>query len=154
MPTSAILAHGAAAMTLTEAMRSGLRLSIGLKIFTVALVVLVLMCTVTVLTVYMAASVNRELKVLGHGYIESYAALARVNIRSLERGFYIRRLYINARDGEGRPTSAELRRLADEAAASAGREMPTRGGSSARSSRADRASETPSRCHASTRCSR
>jgi adenylate cyclase len=110
-------------MTLIEAMRGGPRLSIGLKIFTVALVVLVLMCAVTVLTVYMAASANRELKVLGHGYIESYGALARVNIRSLERGFYIRRLYINARDGEGRPTSAELRRLADEAAASAGREM-------------------------------
>ena len=118
-----VLAHGATAMTLIASMRGGPRLSIGLKIFTVALVVLVLMCAVTVLTVYMAASANRELEVLGHGYIRSYGALARVNIRSLERGFYIRRLYINARDGEGRPTSAELRRLADEAAASAGREM-------------------------------
>jgi adenylate cyclase len=110
-------------MTSTEAVRSGLRLSIGLKIFTVALVVLVLMCMVTVLTVYMAASVNRELKVLGHGYIESYAALARVNIRSLERSFYIRRLYINARDGQGRTTDTELQRLAEEADASAGKEM-------------------------------
>jgi HAMP domain-containing protein len=110
-------------MNLTEAMRSGLRLSIGLKIFTLAVVVLVLMCAVTVLTVYMAANVNRELKVLGHGYIESYAALARVNIRSLERGLYIRRLYINARDGEGRTTNAELQRLAEEAAASASKEM-------------------------------
>src|SRR3954447_8509637 len=110
-------------MTLTEAVRSGLRLSIGLKIFTVAMVVLVLMCLVTVLTVYMAASVNHELEALGHGYIESYAALARANIRSLERGFYIRRLYINVRDGEGRATNTELQRLADEAAASAGQEM-------------------------------
>jgi adenylate cyclase len=120
---SAALAHGVTAMTLTEAMRNSLRVSIGLKIFTVALVVLVLMCMVTVLTVYMAASVNRELKILGHGYIESYAALARVNIRSLERGLYIRRLYINVRDDEGLTNSTELQRLAEEAGASASREL-------------------------------
>jgi len=83
-------------------MRGGRYISIGVKIFTVAVIVLALMCTVTVLPVRMAASVSRELDALGNGYVESYAALARANIRSLERGFYIRRLYINARDGEGR----------------------------------------------------
>ena len=81
------------------------------------------MCAGTALTVHMAAGVNRELQVLGHAYIESYAALARANIRSLERALYIRRLYINVRDGEGRAGSDELRRLADEAGAAGAREM-------------------------------
>jgi adenylate cyclase len=111
-------------MASTDATRAnGPYISIGVKIFTVAAVILALMCTVTVLTVYMAASVSRELEVLGNGYIQSYAALARTNIRSVERALYIRRLYINARDGEGRATDDELRRLAEEAAASGGEEM-------------------------------
>ena len=85
----------------SSATQNGPYVSIGLKIFTVAVVLLALMCAVTALTVHMAASVSRELRDLGHGYIESYAALARANIRSLERALYLRRLYINARDGEG-----------------------------------------------------
>ena len=109
-------------MAPTAATRETRYVSIGLKIFTVALVVLALMCAVTALTVSMATSVNRELKVLGHGYIDSYAALARANIRSVERALYIRRLYINARDGGGRATNEELRQLADAAAASAAKE--------------------------------
>jgi adenylate cyclase len=110
-------------MTPTTATRDGPYVSIGLKIFTVAVVILALMCAGTALTVRMAASVDHELRVLGHSYIESYAALARANIRSLERALYIRRLYINIRDGEGRATSEELRRRADEAAANAEREL-------------------------------
>lgn len=110
-------------MVPTPATRETRYVSIGLKIFTVALVVLALMCAVTALTVSMATSVNRELKVLGHGYIDSYAALARANIRSVERALYIRRLYINARDGAGRATNEELRGLANAAADSAAREM-------------------------------
>src|SRR6476469_8637790 len=92
-------------MAPTAATRDGPYVSIGLKIFTVAVVILALMCAVTALTVHMAASVNRELQVLGHGYIESYAALARANIHSLERAIFIRRLYINGRDGQGRTSS-------------------------------------------------
>ena len=103
--------------------RDGPYVSIGLKIFTVAVVILALMCAGTALTVHMAASVNRELQVLGHGYIDGYAALARANIRSLERALYIRRLYINIRDGEGRASSAELRQLAETAGANAAREL-------------------------------
>ena len=108
--------------------RDGPYVSIGLKIFTVAVVILALMCAVTALTVHMAASVNRELQVLGHGYIDGYAALARANIRSLERALYIRRLYINVRDGEGRASSEELRQLADDG----GRQRRPRAGGRAR----------------------
>src|SRR4051794_22426581 len=110
-------------MRLSEVIHGGPRLSIGLKIFTVALVVLVMMGAVTVLTAIMAASVNRELGVVAHGYIETYAALARVHILSLERSLYIRQLYINVRDGEGSTSDADLLRLADEAAARAGDEL-------------------------------
>jgi class 3 adenylate cyclase len=101
----------------------GPRLSIGLKIFTATFLVLMLMMAVTALTVWMAASLNSELRVLGNGYIASYAALARANIRSLERALYLRRLYINARDGEYATSSDELRRLADAAAEAGGQEM-------------------------------
>jgi adenylate cyclase len=112
-------------MASDSATRDGPYVSIGLKIFTVAVVILALMCAVTALTVWMAASVNRELKVLGHQYIDGYAALARANIRSVERALVIRRLYINARDGEGRASSEELRRQADAAEASGAEEMAT-----------------------------
>src|SRR4051812_13488701 len=96
-------ASSGAAWTWASASEAGgPRLSIGLKIFTVALIVLVLMGAVTALTATMAASVNRELEVLAHGYIEANEALARVNILSLERSLYNRRMYINARDGEER----------------------------------------------------
>src|SRR3954454_1958110 len=110
-------------MTPPTATRDGPYVSIGLKIFTVAVVILALMCAGTALTVRMAASVDHELHVLGH----SYAALARANIRSLERALYIRRLYINIRDGEGRATSEELRRRAHQAAANAERELGAAG---------------------------
>lgn len=110
-------------MALKETTRGGPWISIGLKIFTLAIVVLTLMCVVTVLTVYMASNVSRDLKVLGHDYIAGYAALARANIRSVERALYLRRIYINLRDGQGRTATAELQRLAEEAAASAEREM-------------------------------
>jgi len=110
-------------MSLSEAIRGGPRLSIGLKIFTVALIVLALMGAVTVLTALLASSVNRELTVLADGYIPTYDALAHVNVLSLQRSLYNRRVYINARDGEGRASNAELLRLADEAAARARGEL-------------------------------
>src|SRR5256885_5815176 len=80
--------------------RGGRHISIGVKIFTVAFVVFALMSSVTLLTVYMAASVSRELEALGHRYIEAYVALARTHIWSLERSLAIRRLDIAIRDGE------------------------------------------------------
>jgi len=65
--------------------RSGRHISIGVKIFTVGFVVFALMSSVTLLTVYMAATVSRELDALGHRYIDAYVALARTHIWSLER---------------------------------------------------------------------
>ena len=62
--------------------RDGRRLSIGIKIFVVALVILVLMCAVTLLTIFMASSVNKELQLLSHDYLLSYASLARANVKS------------------------------------------------------------------------
>ena len=98
-------------------------ISIGFKIFTVAVVVLMLMCAVTVLTVRMAADVSQDLSALGHGYVASYAALARANIRSLERALYLRRLYIARRDGQGGTPEDELARLAEQAATDTAREL-------------------------------
>ena len=94
--------------------RDGRRLSIGIKIFVVALVILVLMCAVTLLTIFMASSVNKELQLLSHDYLQSYASLARANIKSLERSADIRRLYINTRDHMEGTSNTDLQRLAEQ----------------------------------------
>jgi hypothetical protein len=51
-------------------LNEGRRLSIGIEVFTVALVILVLMCAATVLTIFMASNVNKELQ-LSHDYLQS-----------------------------------------------------------------------------------
>ena len=96
--------------------RDGPYVSIGLKIFTVAVVILALMCAATALTVSMATQVSRELDLLGHGYMEAYAAMARANIHSLQRAVLIWRLYINERDGCRPDTERGAGRRAREAA--------------------------------------
>ena len=58
-------------MASSQVGRDGPYVSIGLKIFTVAVVILALMCAATALTVYMATQVSRELDLLGHGYMEA-----------------------------------------------------------------------------------
>jgi class 3 adenylate cyclase len=97
--------------------RSGRYISISVKIFTVAFVVFALMSSVTLLTVYMAATVSRELDALGHRYIDAYVALVRTHIWSLQRSLAIRRLDIAIRDGEDPAAALALERTAEEAAA-------------------------------------
>src|SRR3954447_21976716 len=99
--------------------RAARHISIGVKIFTVAFVVFALMSSVTLLTVYMAASVSRELEALGHRYIEAYVALARTHIWSLERSLAIRRLYIAIRDGEDPAAIGALQQGAEAAGTTA-----------------------------------
>jgi class 3 adenylate cyclase len=99
--------------------RNGRHISIGVKIFTVAFVVFALMSSVTLLTVYMAATVSRELDALGHRYIDAYVALARTHIWSLERSLAIRRLYIAMRDGEDPASLRALQQAAEEAGTTA-----------------------------------
>src|SRR5713101_5046895 len=99
--------------------RGGRHISIGVKIFTVAFVVFVLMSSVTLLTVYMAQTVSRELEALGHHYIEAYVALARTHIWSLERSLAIRKLALNVRDGGEQEANLALRSAAAEDAATA-----------------------------------
>jgi class 3 adenylate cyclase len=102
---------------------SGRRLSIGLKVFTVTLVVLVLMCAATLLTIFMASSVNKELQLLSHEYLQSYASLARANIKSLQRASDIRRLYINVRDHQDGVSNEDLQHLAEEDSADGEHEL-------------------------------
>jgi adenylate cyclase len=110
-------------MASRSAPKEGRYVSIGLKIFTVALILLALMGAVTAVTVHLAADVNRELKALGHGYIAAYGALARANIRSVQRAVLIRRVYINGTDGEGRATTPELVRRIEERGEEMSREL-------------------------------
>jgi len=104
-------------------LNGGRRLSIGIKVFTVALVILVLMCAATVLTIFMASNVNEELQLLSHDYLQSYASLARANIKSLERASDIRRLYINIRDHVDDTSDEDLEKLAEQDAADGAHEL-------------------------------
>lgn len=105
------------------AMRGPQRLSIGIKVFTVAVVILVLMCATTLLTVLMAKRVNEQMRLLTDDYQKAYASLAVTNIRSLNRALTIRRLYINARDGDPDVDMNELKKLAGEDDAAGAKEL-------------------------------
>jgi class 3 adenylate cyclase len=101
--------------------RATIRFAIGLKIFAVALALLVLMSVATLLMVRMARDVGRELDFAASTYLPAYAALARTNVRSVERALVLRRLVIAAGDSVSAPDSfralreqfAELGRQAD-----------------------------------------
>src|SRR5690348_17086505 len=97
-----------------EARRGSQRLSIGIKVFTVAAFILILMCVTTLLTVIMARRVNEQMRLLTDDYQKAYASLAVTNIRSLDRALTIRRLYISARDGDPDVDVGELKNLAAE----------------------------------------
>jgi len=70
------------------------RYTIGLKIFGIAVALLVLMAIATGLMVWMTRSVGAQLDFVTHTYLPAYAAIARTDVRSLERGLYLRRLMI------------------------------------------------------------
>lgn len=106
-----------------EARRGSQRLSIGIKVFTVAAFILILMCVTTLLTVIMARRVNEQMRLLTDDYQKAYASLAVANIRSLDRALTIRRLYISARDGDPDVDVGELKSLAAEDDAAGAKEL-------------------------------
>ncbi len=71
-----------------------MRVTIGLKIFAIAIGLLVLMAAVAVMTTRLAKDVGAQLDFVIDRYIPGYGALARANVRSVEQGLYLRRLFI------------------------------------------------------------
>jgi class 3 adenylate cyclase len=68
--------------------------SIGLKIFSIAVALLVLMAVVALLSLRMTRTVDGQLVIIDQNYFPAYVALAQANIRSVEQSAYVRRLLL------------------------------------------------------------
>ena len=71
-----------------------MRFPIGLKIFSIAVGLLVLMAAVALLSMRMTRTVDGQLAIIDQNYFPAYVALAQANIRSVEQSAYLRRLML------------------------------------------------------------
>mgnify|MGYP000876450181 CR=1 FL=1 len=68
--------------------------SIGLKIFSVASLIVFLMVGITVMNLRVQAQVSHALEQVADRYIAAYGGMADANVRSMEQALYLRRLVI------------------------------------------------------------
>ena len=71
-----------------------MRITIGVKIFGIAVGLLILMAVVALLSMRMTRTVDGQLVIIDHNYFPAYDALAQANIRSVEESAYARRLLL------------------------------------------------------------
>lgn len=71
-----------------------MRFPIGLKIFGIAVGLLILMATVALLNLRMTRTVDKQLAIIDNNYFPAYIALAQASIRSVEESSYARRLLL------------------------------------------------------------
>src|ERR1700756_854042 len=76
-----------------------MRFPIGLKIFGIAVGLLVLMAAVALLSMRMTRTVDDQLAIIDQNYFPAYVALAQANIRSIEESAYVRRLLLAIAEG-------------------------------------------------------
>ena len=79
------------------------RYTIGFKIFAIAAGLLVIMAGATLSMVRMSRDLGNELAFFADTYLPSYAAIARANVRSVERALALRRLVIASTDTAAAP---------------------------------------------------
>jgi len=71
-----------------------MRYPIGLKIFGIAVGLLILMAAAALLSLRMTRTVDSQLAIIDQNYFPAYVALAQANIRSVEESAYVRRLLL------------------------------------------------------------
>src|ERR1700747_1933567 len=71
-----------------------MRFPIGLKIFGIAVGLLILMAAAALLSMRMTRTVDGQLAIIDQNYFPAYVALAQANIRSIEESAYVRRLML------------------------------------------------------------
>jgi class 3 adenylate cyclase len=71
-----------------------MRFPIGLKIFGIAVGLLILMAVVALLSMRMTRTVDAQLAIIDQNYFPAYVALAQANIRTVEESSYVRRLLL------------------------------------------------------------
>jgi class 3 adenylate cyclase len=69
-----------------------MRLRIGIKIFSIAVGLLILMGAAALLSLRMTRTVDDQLRIIGGNYYPAYVSLVHANIRSVEESAYIHRL--------------------------------------------------------------
>ncbi len=84
-----------------------MRITIGLKIFAIAVGLLALMAVVALLTTRLARDVGGQLDFVIQQYIPGYGALARANVRSVEQALYLRRVVIAYLEPDSDPAAIE-----------------------------------------------
>jgi adenylate cyclase len=88
-----------------------MRITIGIKIFGIAVGLLILMAVVALLSMRMTHTVDDQLVIVDHNYFPAYVALAEANIRSVEESAYARRLLLAvAERPDNAPKVEDLRR--------------------------------------------
>src|SRR5271170_4106132 len=71
-----------------------MRVRIGLKIFSIAMGLLILMGAASLLSLRMTRTVDDQLKIIGGNYYPGYVSLSHANILSDEESAFVRRLVI------------------------------------------------------------
>ena len=88
-----------------------MRFPIGLKIFSIAVGLLVLMAAAALLSMRMTRTVDGQLAIIDQNYFPAYVALAQANIRSVEQSAYVRRLMLAiSEEDNNRAKADDLRR--------------------------------------------
>src|ERR1700757_4605759 len=85
-----------------------MRYPIGLKVFGIAVGLLILMAAAALLSMRMTRTVDGQLAIIDQNYFPAYVALAQANIRSVEESAFIRRLLLAI---ERRDDAAKLDQL-------------------------------------------
>ena len=92
-----------------------MRFTIGLKIFGIAVGLLILMAAVALLSMRMTRIVDDQLVIIDQNYFPAYVALAQANIRSVEESAYLRRLLLAAEQSDDAAKVDDLRQRVAEA---------------------------------------
>ncbi len=83
-----------------------MRLNIAQKIFGIALVVLALLVAVAVYSIQLTARISDELDTVANKHLPVTEAVTRVNVRILEQGIVLQRLFVLIEDNAPEKTVA------------------------------------------------
>ena len=101
-----------------------MRITIGAKIFGIAVGLLILMAVVALLGMQMTRTVDDQLVIIDHNYFPAYIALAQANIRSVEESAYTRRLLLAVAERQDNASKVDdLRQLIADTGKASDREI-------------------------------
>jgi len=101
-----------------------MRITIGAKIFGIAVGLLILMAVVALLSMQMTRTVDDQLVIIDHNYFPAYVALAQANIGSVEESAYTRRLLLAIAERQDNASKVDdLRQLIADTGKASDREI-------------------------------